>query len=503
MQRADQARQLMREGKARDALGVLEPALRVDARNQELLSLAARAHLMLGAMPQAVATATRALAVGPHPEPFMVRGDALRSLGRTDEAVADFEAAVRLQPAHAELRVMLAAALEEAGRVDEARAALQPVPELYRAAGAQPSAKYSYERAKQLVHAGDLAGAVAEVDRALSAGPGSPGSPGAPGAPGVAGVSGAPGVPAGSLPYRMLLFLRAKACDRAGDYEGAWQSAQRAHTGGAAPSFDPAELVRAADRAIARWSREHVQAWGDSGVDDATAVFVAGMPRSGTSLIDQVIHAHPRAAGVGELASLEGFAAEADRAADLAVGAAPPSTDRCSQVARAYLREVKALAPGKDRIVNKALGNGAMLGHLARLFPATRIVHVVRDPRDVAVSCVTGGFNSARLPWVSRPEWVAEAWRQHERLMRHWHEVLRVPMLEVRYERFVAGGADELRRLIEFLGLEWSPEVERFHQLRRTVRTLSYDQVNRPLYTGSVGRWKNYERFLSHVAWPE
>ena len=87
--------------------------------------------------------------------------------------------------------------------------------------------------------------------------------------------------------------------------------------------------------------------------------------------------------------------------------------------------------------------------------------------------------------------------------MRHWHEVLGVPMLEVRYERFVAGGTDELRRLIEFLGLEWSPEVERFHQLRRTVRTLSYDQVNRPLYTGSVGRWKNYERFLSHVAWPE
>jgi len=108
MQRADHARQLMREGKAREALAVLEPALRVDARNQELLSLAARAHLMQGAMSQAVATATRALAVGPHPEPLMVRGDALRSLGHSDEAVADFEAAVRLQPAHAELRVMLA-----------------------------------------------------------------------------------------------------------------------------------------------------------------------------------------------------------------------------------------------------------------------------------------------------------------------------------------------------------------------------------------------------------
>lgn len=488
MQRADQARQLMREGKARDALAVLEPALRVDGRNQELLSLAARAHLMLGAMPQAVATATRALAVGPHPEPLMVRGDALRSLGRSDEAVADFEAAVRLQPAHAELRVMLAAALEEAGRVDDARAALQPVPDLYRAAGAQPSAKFSYERAKLLVHAGDLSGAVAEVDRALSA---------------------VPGVPAGSLPHRMLLFLRAKACDRAGDYEAAWQSAQRAHADSAPKGFDPGELVRAADRTIARWTRERLKAWGDSGVDDPTAVFVAGMPRSGTSLIDQVIHAHPRAAGVGELASLEGFAAEADRAGDPAAGGAsdaaaePPSADRCAQVARAYLREVKALAPGKDRIVNKALGNGAMLGHLARLFPATRIVHVVRDPRDVAVSCVTGGFNSAKLPWVSRPEWVAEAWRQHERLMRHWHEVLQVPMLEVRYERFVAGGTDEMRRLIEFVGLEWSPEVERFHQLRRTVRTLSYDQVNCPLYTGSVARWKNYERFLAPVAWPE
>jgi hypothetical protein len=293
------------------------------------------------------------------------------------------------------------------------------------------------------------------------------------------------------MPFLMLLFLRAKALDRMGRFDEAWESAMRAHRSRTL-SFDPDALARATDEAIAWWTKDRVIEIGDSGLASELPVFVAGMPRSGTSLVDQIIDAHPDAKGVGELDSVERWAE--------AAGLRAPSDH--ARVARAYVDEIQRLAPSAKRIVNKALGNTRILGHLARLFPGTRIVHLARDPRDVAVSCVLGAFGAERYPWTTRPEWVAVAWRESERLMAHWRNVLRVPVHRLRYEELAAEGEPRMRGLFEFLGLPWNRQVLRFHESRRTVRTLSYDSVSRPLTSASVGRWRNYARALEGVDFP-
>jgi len=468
----DEIRAVFRAGRTREALAAIEPLLRIDPRDPEMLTLAARCRNDLGQHNEAIALATRSLALAAHPESLMLRGDSYRALGRTDDALADLRHAIRLAPTVRDLRVALVATLEEAGRADEARAELAPILDALQHSQGSDAAlpeRIAYEHAKLLVREGTheaakLIEAVRVIDAAL------------------------PASRAGSISYLMLLYLRAKALDRAGRFEEAWESATRAHASRNV-AFDPDALVRATDETIQWWTRERITAIGDSGLRDETAVFVAGMPRSGTSLVDQIIDAHPHAKGVGELDTIERWAESA--------GLSAPND--ASRVARAYLDEIRRLAPRSQRIVNKALGNTRILGHLSRLFPATRIVHIVRDPRDVAVSCVMGAFGAERYPWTTRPEWVALAWRESERLMQHWRAVLRVPIHTVRYESLVEEGEPRMRELLDFLGLSWDASVLSFHQSRRTVRTLSYDQVSRPLTQASVGRWRNYARVLEGI----
>ncbi len=449
------------------ALAAAERHLRIDPRDPQLLSMAARALHDKGEHERAVETATRALARGEQAEPLWVRGDAQRALGRTDDAMRDLRRAMALAPEVEDVRIRLVATLEEAGLHEEARIELEPLLDRHPAGPDRP-ARIAYERAKLLVHAGHHADAVAELDPAIL------------------------GARPGSAPFAMMLHLRAKALDRLGRYGEAWDSAMRAHRS-RNMAFDPGAYVASTDQIIARWNRASLAEAGASGIDDPLPVFVCGMPRSGTSLVDQMIHAHPMAAGVGELELVERWAESAN---DAALHGRPLPGD-VRRVARRYLDAVRRLAPTAQRISNKALGNVRALGHVARLFPAGRMISIERDPRDVAVSCVLGAFSATRYPWTSRPEWVSLAWRESRRLMEHWRRELDVPILEVRYEELVTSGERGMRTLIEFLGLPWDPRVADFHSIRRTVRTLSYDQVSRPLTDASVGRWRNYEGHLA------
>jgi Flp pilus assembly protein TadD len=463
-----EARSLFGARRFVDAIALIEPLIRIDPRNPELLSFVARCRNGLGQHIESIALATRSLAVLDHPEALLARGDSLRAIGRTDEAIADIRRAIGHAPDSIDCRIALVATLEEAGREDDARVELGSILSLVRHQGesALPE-RVAYEHAKLLIREGRFAEAVQNIDSVL------------------------PRTERGSIPFLMLLFLRAKALDQSGDFEQAWNSALRAQESRRV-SFDPDALVRATDEAIAWWTPERIAAIGDSGFRDQTPVFVAGMPRSGTSLVDQIVHSHPLAAGVGELDSVERWAE--------AAGLSAPSDH--ARIARQYLEEMRSLAPGKLRVVNKALGNARIAGHLARTFPGARILHVVRDPRDVAVSCVMGAFGATRYPWTTRPEWVAAAWQESERLMAHWRRVLHVPIQSLSYEALVTQGEPCIRRIFEFLGLEWSDRVMRFHESSRTVRTLSYDQVSRPLYGSSIGRWRNYSAALGRIEFP-
>lgn len=306
---------------------------------------------------------------------------------------------------------------------------------------------------------------------------------------------------------RAQLHLKAKAADRAKQYDLAFETASAANEIGQL-AFNPELYTQQVSALIENWSTDAMATFPSCDCDSQTPVFIAGMPRSGTSLIDQIIDAHPQAAGVGELSSIEQFAYELSAAWD-------PTRDpgkrfgkfdawHWTRRARTYVKEIEALAPvGATRVVNKALGNNKLVGLLARLFPRTRVIHAIRDPRDVAISCYMGGFNNRLHPWTTRLEWTAHAWAESRRMMDHWKATLDVPILDVHYERLVAQPEREMPRIIEFLGLPWDERCTRFYESKRTVRTLSYDQVNRPLYSSSSGRHTNYATHIQGIEFPD
>ena len=237
----------------------------------------------------------------------------------------------------------------------------------------------------------------------------------------------------------------------------------------------------------------------DESINDELPVFIAGMPRSGTSLIDQIIDAHPQASGVGELSTIELFAQQLSAVynPDLEPPACFGKLNRFrwTRAAREYVASAKKQTPTESiRVVNKALGNNKLVGLLACLFPRTRIIHANRDPRDIALSCYMGGFNDQLHPWTTKLDWALSACEQSQRMMEHWKSVLCIPILDVHYEKLVSNPTEEVPRLIAFLGLEWNDQCLDFHESNRTVRTLSYDQVNNPMYTSSIGRHKHYQR---------
>ncbi len=223
------------------------------------------------------------------------------------------------------------------------------------------------------------------------------------------------------------------------------------------------------------------------------------MPRSGTTLTEQILASHPCVFGAGEL----------DDVADLARRLALPSNGPSDQVrnllekddssfrelADRYLAKLEELNPSVERVVDKMPLNYLHLGLITALWPESRIVVCRRDPRDIAVSCWATCF--ATVPWANDLRVVAEQIIEHDRLIAYWKTVLPIPLIEVVYEELVAEFEPQARRLVEAVGLPWDPACLEFHLLKRTVRTASLGQVRKPIYSKSVGRWKNYEAALA------
>jgi len=472
--------ELARAGKLREAAAITDRHLKPGSRDADFMRMRAMIERRLGDTAASLRWALAAEAIATHADTALIVARAEMRAGRTDAAIARCERILQASPGNTRARLIVAEALESAMRVQEAADAIES---LRADAAAEPAVavRVEYTRASVMIHRGQFAQAVEVLDASVLN-------------------------HAGDEPMRRRgLHLRAKALDRSGRFDEAFESAACANAIGERP-FDPAGYAAAVDALMQVFTRDAMRAFPSSHLESEVPVFIAGMPRSGTSLLDQVIDAHAQAAGVGEMKDIERFAGEVERAFDPDLPAPEcfgPVRDRAFRnAAQAYLAMCAREAPGALRVVNKALSNNRMLGLVARLFPRTRIIHALRDPRDVAISCFMGGFNSGSYPWTTRLEWIACAWQQSLRLMRHWQRELDVPMLDVHYERLVTDPGTEFPRIIDFLGLPWDEGCTRFHETRRTVRTLSYDQVNRPLYATSVERWRRYERFLSGVSWP-
>lgn len=478
-----EAHRLREEGKYLEAMKALQPLLKKAKPEAATLFAAGTVCEACGQTAKAIEYANRSLARVEHPDTLRLLARCCTNMWETEKALATCDRADAIDPGHLQTAYIRGRVLEQAGRFDEALAVVEPLmPQIQECGNGSLGSSISLLWGKILIQFKRYDEAVAALDAALT------------------------NEKFNEALRIDALHTKAKALDRSGQYRAAYAAARSANAIGE-PPFQAEVYEQQVTTLIEHWSRERMANFPISACTSEVPVFVAGMPRSGTSLIDQIIDAHPRAAGVGELKSIDLFARQVAQAwrpdVDPRESFGNLDSRAWTRAAEAYVREIRRLSPGAERIVNKSLGNNRLVGLIARLFPKTRIIHAIRDPRDVAVSCFMGGFNKSLTTWTTRLEWVSAAWEQSERMMAHWKATLDVPILDVHYERLVSHPETEFPRIIEFLGLDWDDACREFHKSRRVVRTLSYDQVNRPLYTSSAGRNANYAEFMEGIRFPE
>jgi tetratricopeptide (TPR) repeat protein len=430
-------------------------------------------------------------------------------------AIPHFERVVALKPESVQAHNDLGWALQEEGRLTEASAcysrALELDPDcvdallkqgsLHEELGAMPEAEARYRRARAL----DLEapGPLAHLATLLR--------------------GGLPDADRDAIRARLddpelddgargnLLFGLAYACDALGDYNEAAACLESANALVLSERikqnrvYNPAEHGRFLDRLIEGFTPELFDRLSAAGDETRQPVFVFGLPRSGTTLVEQVLASHTRVHGAGELRlarqmfdAIPEVVGRNDGLQECLTALDGREVHELGRRHQANLHKILGrVGPGPtpDRIVDKMPDNYLYLGLLAIVFPRATFIHVRRDPRDVALSCWMTNFRSIR--WANDSDHLACRIREHGRATSHWRNVLPVPMHEILYEQFIDDFENEARRLIAACGLNWEPACLLFHQTSRPVRTASVTQVRQPLYRKAVARWKHYETPLA------
>jgi tetratricopeptide (TPR) repeat protein len=247
-----------------------------------------------------------------------------------------------------------------------------------------------------------------------------------------------------------------------------------------------------------------------SNVTDESPVFVVGMPRAGTTLLEQTIAAHPQGFGMGELMSIGAIA-------ERLYGWNSPGLPRIERMrmvnieslereASDHLKFLHESAGQAIRIVDKMPNNFFLLPVIKQLYPNARILHARRSPRDTCLSCLFN-LNPHDHWYTSHLDELAVFYNQYDRLMSHWKRALEIPVLDVSYERMVLDRRDMIAEILEFLGLPWDESCIAQEKEKRAVFTGSFEQAQQAIYTTSLQRWKHYEShlgpLLDHLQVPE
>jgi hypothetical protein len=222
------------------------------------------------------------------------------------------------------------------------------------------------------------------------------------------------------------------------------------------------------------------------------------MPRSGSTLIEQILASHPRVHGAGELRVL-GRAVKTFRSRRVEECfpevAKYLSAEQLRQFGAGYVEELRSREPAAERVTDKMPSNYLYAGLIHMALPNARIIHARRDPLDTCVSCFSQHFG--QKSFTSDLGTLGRHYRSYDALMAHWRAVLPPGvMLEVQYEELVADFENYARRIVEFCGLGWDPRCLAFFETQRPVRTASVLQVREPIFTRSIGRWREYEPWL-------
>ena len=468
------ARALAGVGRANEAVEACQRALAIDdtqVATWELLAACLRAGGSLDAAAQALAQAVRLA-----PESASLQdqyGLVLFTLGRVDEAAARFGEAEHLAPTEPLLANHVGMALSAQGERAGAQAAFE------RALSLAPGHAEALRSLAEMVDDDHSAQALeARIEVALDASP-------------------------PSLERSGLLFARGRLRDRAGDYTGAFEAFAAANA--LRRQVVPFERAAQADfisAVIETFSSDFMARAAAIANPSERPVFILGMPRAGTSLVEQIFASHPAAYGAGELTffpeQLPALLRRAGQASTYPRGMGR-RLNELAELAPRYLALLAARDGTALRVSDKMPYNFLYLGAIAALFPRARIVHCRRHPLATCHSIFTRDLTGSH-PYSYDLEGLASAYGGYRRLMAHWRQVLPAPMLELDYETLLADQEGETRRLLDFLGLPWHPACLRFHESTRTVATASQWQVRRPLYVDARGHWQRYREQLAPLA---
>ena len=458
-----------------DAINNLGNVLRDLGRRREVLALYARAvdidpqraehHWNLGTIlfelrrtDEAAASYRKALAIDPrHAPAHLSLGLALRQQRKAVDAEASCQAALALDPGYVEALSFLGELRADQGRFSEAEELFQ------RSIAITPEFAFGYfsiaTHRKMTIH-----------DEAW--------------------LRGAQTLVAKPLPLAHEISLRyalGKYFDDVKQYEQAFEHYRTANelTKRYGSTYDREKLTQTADRMIGSFHRASQAAEGSE-----LPVLIVGMPRSGTSLAEQILASHPQVFGAGEL-PFWGTAYGEYRQAD------PADNPRVlRRLAQDYLAELSAVSAGERRVIDKMPANFLYAGLIHAAFPRARIIHMQRHPIDTCLSIYFQNFLSMG-PYANDFENLAHYYGQYVRLMNHWRAVLPgSALLEVPYEGLVADHEGWTRRMLDFIGMPWDPRCLDFHKTERTVITASKWQVRQQISPASAGRWRNYEKFI-------
>tara|TARA_B100001059_G_scaffold148921_1_gene148722 strand:+ start:7604 stop:9109 length:1506 start_codon:yes stop_codon:yes gene_type:complete len=294
---------------------------------------------------------------------------------------------------------------------------------------------------------------------------------------------------------RSILFLQGECLMKLKRHQEAFESYKQANEV-YGRRWNPQSEIDFVEESMELLTSERIQRMPKSDVDASGIVLIVGLPRCGSTLTEQIIDAHPMACGVGEstklpeLANLMHERFGHDRKWPGNIDAL--TRDQLVQLGRDYMDHISTNTGNAKCIVDKQLGNFMSLGLIEAMLPGARVIHCTRHPMDLGLSVWTNLFAPGQIAWGDHLDDIGHTWNRYRKLMSHWDANCSMPRMDVHYERLVEETERYAREIIQFCGLEWDPVCLRFWESKRTVLTLSQNQVNKPIYSGSVAR---------HAAW--
>ena len=460
----------------------------------------------LGRLEEAITNYRHAIALKPNfPEAHINLGIALREKGELDSAIKHYREALKLQPSSTETYINLAHAVQEKGKLNVAMRIFQKVLQIDSAsikalAGVSSILEQQGEFEKALdllnplietkVYDVDVALAFAKIcrhfnchDKAIE----------------VIEQVFEKNSQSLALDQKVhLLFALGELNDNICSFDRAFEYYRQANK--LKPSnFEPEAHAKQIDRLMKVYNSDFMKNAPCSENISEIPIFIVGMPRSGTSLIEQILSSHPEVYGAGELIYMDEIVSSLS--SKLGANSKYPEClmelthEKCNTFAKIYLDRLNDCSRNAHRIIDKMPYNFLHIGFISLLFPNCRVIHAARNPLDTCLSCYFQNFMGEH-GYTYDLKNIGEYYKQYQKLMQHWKKVSFISMMEVGYEDLISDQEKVSRDIVQFCGLEWNDRCLRFYDSKRVVRTASYDQVRQPIYKKSVDRWKNYEPYL-------